>query len=586
MRIKNILALSVFFIFSFFLSGFFSGVGAQQKSERWVCLVAAKEGSHTASLSVNPGAKLIPNTDTYVFECLTDTLCTSGNSTIDNQVFAKNSLAELGTQLGYRFQGSTLPSNPLKSDAGGNISPFTWTSSTPKGHARRWLALNYFDPVGDPALIGEAASQQQATLSFETVVKSDCISLSWDPYGRVFDSATLEPVKGATVTLSMKRDDGLFTTMTSADLLGGNLQNPQVTAEDGGFSFVVPDATYKLTTSSPNYTFPEEITNINPNYMKIYSDIYPAATGEEIIQQGGIQHRDIPLGPIGTSVKNDAKLMEYFYDLDKITSTIYVRGRVSHPFAIIHAYSLKTDPNIQQMSRYRLLTDSNNPVVADKIGNFTLKIKQANFEQDEVFGEIEVEKTDLTQANLGAKVWQWFLSLVKEVKAQESSSVTRFEPILNYLEGYAYDDNGQLLPNAKVSVVLKFSNRPSYETQTNEEGYYKISSENLPSMSYRIIYTTSGGETVISRPSKFVAQNSETITDNNVKLNQYVNEQGEDVTAEEEVPVDDSGIAGNTENDQFKTRNPKNLYVVLMIVVFIIVFVAGVMIVRHLRQPN
>ena len=521
--------LSIFLLL-FFVPPLFL-VNAQQLSQRWVCLGANNDpnDSHSANISIDPTAKLIPNSQTYVFECISNSECTSGDSSVDQQVFGADTLGVLGEKYDYSYLGSSLPSNPLMSDGSGSIAPFSWSSSTTTSHDRRWLALNYFDPT-PPATIGEDSTQQVGTFSFENVVnQTNCISLSWDPYGRIFDSKTLEPVKDTNVTLLKKRDNGLFTMMTPDDLLGGNILNPQLTKEDGGFSFVVPDGTYKLTASNSNYVFPEQTVNLQSNYLKIYSDIYPGQTDGEIVQQGVIQHRDIPLGQVLAVPETSAKVMEYFYDLNKSTSVVTVNGRVSHPLAKVKAYSLKPDPVTQENVRFRLLPEM---VSADKLGNFILRVDQSKFELTESFGEITVEKVDLTQPGLVEKIKQWLYGFtIGKVSAQTLiASSVRLEPIPNHLEGYAFDAAGNVLPNSTVSIYLSFSNKPTYQTKTNDQGYYQISSEFLPSMPYRITYTTPSGQVVKTSTGKYIAKNSDTITASDININQFTDQQGKVIT--------------------------------------------------------
>lgn len=521
MKKINIIFLFLFLIFINFIFSSFSSVLAQQKSERWVCLNAKKIGVHEAEVSVSDDKKLLPNSDTYIFECLSNNDCTSGNSQVDLQVFKIDKLSQLQTELDYGLDSTTLSSNPIKSDNQGKIPTFNWESHTARNYQRRWLALNYID-VNDDLGTGDQTSQQIGSISFEEAFsKSDCIAFSWDPYGRVFDSQTLEPISGASVSLLVKRANGSFSLMTPADLLGGNIINPQTTLEDGMFSFVVPDGTYKLIVNKGDYSFPLINSNdLNSNYYKIYSDIYPLKTGEEIIQKGAIQHRDIPFKPKSISQSNQVKLMEYFEDLDKVNSTIIIQGRVSHPLTQIKAYSLKINEANQQ-TRYRLLTET--PIKADNYGKFRIVVDQSNFEPGEFFGDLVFEKTNLTQLSLiKNKILEFLSKFIKNVNAQVLlASSFRFEPILNYIEGYAYDNNGQVIPNAKVSLILNFSNNPSYTTIADEKGYYKISSENIPSMPYRIVYSTATGQSIQASTSKFIAQNITQIKENKININSF-----------------------------------------------------------------
>lgn len=570
MRKNVVLFLTLFFA----LPLFFSSVSAQQKTERWVCLKAEKADVHAAKLSVDPQKKLLPTSDTYVFECLTNADCTSGKSALDQQVFQKDSLSAMQAAYGYKFEGTTLASNPIKSDANGEIASFTWQSSTPSSHARRWLALNYVEPTTDLGA-GAENTQQVGTFSFtEASNASDCVSLSWDPYGRIFDSSTLDPVSGASVTLLLKRANSSFTPMTPADLLGGNIINPQTTKEDGGFSFVVPDGTYKLAVSLSNYTFPAQMSSLQGNYSQIYSDIYPGQTGEEIVQAGAIQHRDVPLTPKSISQSNGAKLMEYFYDLNKASLTITVKGRVSHPFAQIKAYSLKPDPILGENVRYKLLTET--PLKADAKGNFVLKIDQSLFEPDETFGDITVEKVDLTNpGNLVERIKNWFYSLIGQVNAEVTlASNFRFDPIPNYLEGYAYDAQGKVIPNATVSIILDFSNKPSYQTKADEKGYFKVGSEFLPSMPYRVEYTAPSGEVVKTTTSKFIAQNQQTIEKSDINVNQFKDTKGKIISQAPKQSVTPAVGEGNNAMKNLASNSFLPLILAILLTLVLIVIVA------------
>ncbi|KKP86103.1 MAG: hypothetical protein UR89_C0033G0006 [Candidatus Roizmanbacteria bacterium GW2011_GWA2_35_8] len=600
--------LSIFFLL-FFITPF-SLVDAQQRSERWVCLNAVHcweekpeseaciiKNGHRVLLTAEPDAKLLPNKETYIIECLatvTGQICTAGTTDLDMLVYGIDNTAALKASDDYLFEGlfaadgTTSINNPISSKEDGNIDPAYWQSYS-KGNDRKFLALNYFEPIPDMGP-GEEKTQQVGTFSFENAAnQSDCISISWDPYGRVFDSQTLEPVNKTTVTLLKKRNDGSFTIVTPADLLGGSILNPQTTEEDGDFSFVVPDGIYKLTASQSNYVFPEQTVNLQSNYSKIYSDIYPDQTGEEIVQQGTFQHRDIPLKQVIVGLETSPKLMEYFYDLNKPTSTAIVTGRVSHPFAKIKAYSLKPNSVSQENVRYRLLPET---VSADKLGHFVLEVDQSQFEPTESFGEITIQKIDLTQPSLVEKFKQWLLGFISKVNAQTTiASSIRLEPIFNHLEGYAYNAGGEVLPNATVSIYLSFSNKPSYQTKTDDKGYYQISSEFLPSMPYRITYTTTAGQIVKTSTSQFIAQNSDSIVASDIKINQFTNKEGKVITPP--LPEKAPGIA-DSERDSSQNlpvnKSSKflstSLPLILTIIVLFLLLVVTVAVVLMKKEKS
>ncbi|MCL4363757.1 hypothetical protein M1328_00795 [Patescibacteria group bacterium] len=621
-----------FLLLFFFLAlaPLFLHVNAQQASQRWVCLNADRADVHAATLTVDPGHALLANSPTYIVECVAMTgtqpqanqpNCTTGNSALDKAIFNRDNYSLMAgppaskanpnaNGYNYGFESATVFSDPkvpepLKSGAGGvtlvnvagqEMSSFVWRSHSIDVD-RRWLALNYMPPTTGGGT-GNATSQQLGDFTFDAAInKSSCTKINWDPYGRVFDSSTLDPVSGATVTLLLQRGNGTFTPMTPGDLLGGNLINPQVTQEDGRFSFVVPDGTYELQVTEPGYNFPVQLADIQSNYTKIYSDIYPIQTGEQIVQKGAIQHRDVPITSSSTPQSNDAKLMEYFYDLNKSNSTITVQGRVSHPFAQIKAYSLHPDPVTNQMVRYKLLTQT--PVQADAQGSFTLTIDQSNFEPGENFGDITVEKVDLTNpANLVQRIKNWFFSLLgKPVNAQVTlASNFRFEPIPNYLEGYAYDSQGKVIPNAVVSVVLSFSNMPSYQTTADGNGYFKIGSELLPSMPYRIDFKSPSGQTVDTTTSKFIIDNQKLIADSQVNTNEFKTSQGQVITPQPATgsnnknynkPANQSGNNGSSPSSQSLTKTlGSNSFLPLVLAILVTLFIAVAVAVFYFRKRS
>lgn len=510
-----------------------NAVFAQQpaQSQRWVCLDAkwcndqnsgcSKRDAHRAKLSVKQDVKPLANSDSYVIECLATQggqICTTGNRDTDRRVYGvdttgKTNVEKLSSVVQYRFEGifqsdgTALAPNPSRSNNAGIIGPFEWQSYTPSTISRKFIALNYFTQNN---VTGSEGGQQQGTFSFENASRT-CVAINWDPYGRVFDSQTLEPIPDSIVTLLQKRQDDSFSRVIADDILGGNIENPQTTKENGAFSYVVPDNIYRITVSKSEYIFPNVLTKLNPAYSRIYSDIY---RGEEIIQQGRIQHRDIPLDHVGSG-KTYPMVINYFYETDKVGKGI-IEGQSSHPFVLIKAYSVKVNSSVGQAepsrTRYRLLKTIN----ADKNGSFKIEINQSNFESNEVFGEIEVQKTDLlTQSSVSQNFFEKILS---PVQAAETTTL-KFEPIPTYIEGFTYV-SGQVMPSTKVGVYLTFSEKPYYETQSDEKGYFKISSENLPTMPYKLRYGLAGFQTTVST-SKFIAQNAKYIGSNNIKVNTF-----------------------------------------------------------------
>lgn len=528
---STLLLTLVFFGFAFGALAQEETATAPALQKKWFCFEESRAGGHTVGLKVKANGSAderpLPNHDTYIIECIsTDAgqICTSANDAIDQQIYGQSNRQVLANKIGYKFEGlktvdGKTVTQPLKSDVGGNLPELRWQDSTPQSHTRRWLGLNLFETL--PTVEMGQGGEQLGTFDFETAQKK-CASFAWDPYGRVFDSNTLEPLKGMSVTLLKERENGIFSYVNPydpEDVPGGALINPIVTQEDGQFTFVVPDGTYKLSVQGAGYTFPNKST-VNANYSTLYSDIYPSQTGVEIVQAGAIQHRDIPVDAVGQSQVNPIKIMEYSYQSDLVSSVI-IEGRVSHPLAVINLYSvIPNAANPEVTTRYRLIST----VTANKLGVFSATVDQSIFDTEvkETFGEVEATKSNLTvgavKTNLLDKAIVFFRNLlVRGVSAQTTTSSTiKLEPIPTYLEGFAYDAQGEVIPNAKIGIYLNFSAKPYYETTADEKGYFKISSDFIPFMPYKLRYSSPAGALVTVSTVKFLADNDGYIKENKV----------------------------------------------------------------------
>ncbi|MFH0979879.1 MAG: carboxypeptidase-like regulatory domain-containing protein [Candidatus Roizmanbacteria bacterium] len=596
--------------FGFFLVFFQSAppVFSQAANQRWVCLSVERCDkvescknaippeyplvTHMGLLSSSNKGKPLPNSETYIVECIATTegqICTTGKKETDDIIFGVGNgrIEKLVQLLNYKFKhlwlinGSSVSeiSNPVMTNASGDIGPIVWHDGTYTNiPERKFLALNYFNPIPQTGT-GEAASQQIGTFSFEEVMnKTDCVSIRWDPYGRVFDTKSLEPVKGATVSLLKKRNDNSFTLLNPNEVLGGNLENPQNVAEDGLFSFVVPDGTYKLKASKVGYVFPvSDLATINSNYTKIYNNIYPAETGEEIVQQGSIQHRDIPFEKNTGSTNGIPKLMEYFYEVEPLTQTISIEGRVSHPFTDISFWSyIPSGTNQKKLGRELLKTR------ADKLGNFKVEIDTSNFDKSkaEYFGLIRLKKNDLTlitnnKNTLFDRLFSIFTDFIfkKTSAAEVETNELSLEPIPTFLEGYAYDSIGTLLPNATVKIYEKLSTIPYFQTKADETGYYKVSSNSLPTSPYEIQYISAVGTVSRITTSKFIVQNQKYLSENNTNLYVFKNNEGKIVNKDSITAAAQNQNNKNTPTpvSQLNQQKFSKLFITIIILIFLMV---------------
>ncbi len=501
---------------------------AATTTQRWFCLETQPcsdpfsecsgqgDSKHRVSLTTGDAAKAIPNRDTYLFECLTDSVngmqCTSGSSAVDTQILQTDMLSKL---TGYNFvgfyekDGVTAASNPLRSNSKGEIGVHEWEStSNTTGHV--FFAMN---PVNPEEFSGNRRSSQQSTFNMEEVPYTNCLMLTYDPYGRVFDSQTLEPIAGAKVTVLKKNTDGSFVPVKSTDVIGG-ITNPVVTKMDGSFSFRVPDGTYKIAVESKGYSFPARKNSLNKKYNDAYSNIY---FGEEIVQKGKIVHHDVPLSPDDPkksqlqSANTKPQIISVNHSLNKTDKTIIVEGVASHPRAMVEIYGKK--PSGGTFIRTRMLKNAQ----ADKQGIFKIVVKESSLGTGEVVGDIIVKKDSRIYTLETKKKNSWLTSLssmmsslVQKVLGSEKElqSVVSLEPIPDSLYGYAYNEKGVAVPNTKVEVYLPFSKSPIVYIKTDEYGYFNIASKYLPDIPYHLEYKTTSGKKISKSVSQFILDNS------------------------------------------------------------------------------
>jgi len=444
----------------------------------------------------------------------------------------------------------------FQTDDQGNFKtgPFAYVNYILGSAERKFLAYNRLAKEIATGYQGLGA-QQQATIKFTFEgAKTDCVSISWDPYGRVFDSQTLEPIPGVDVTLKIKKDN-IFRNVVNEDVPGKFIINPFLTKEDGRFSFIVPDGTYKLNAAMPGYQFPNSAANLHPNYKNIYSDIY---RGENILQKGAMVHRDIPLDPVGPGQKYQPKIIGIFQTIltDGIT---VVDGEVSHPLALVRAYCKKTTNTKGTL---------NTEVQADKNGVFKIRFNpdKCQIDQGETYGILEVEAVDLTSS---LKSFKSIYQVLAAESPKRSSLV--LNPIFNYVEGDAYDSKGQLMANATVGVYAIGDKNPYRTVTTDSKGHYVLTSNQLPGTPYNLKYTSAGkinSASVTVSTSRYLAQNLPTIKKNHTNLYSYKIKEGE-TQPNKTVAQNNANKTGTTENKKNINNNQSLILVFAIILVLI-----------------
>jgi len=412
------------------------------------------------------------------------------------------------------------------------------------------------------ALLGKGAGQKLATSPFSDSASTICATIKWstvfpptptptvvptqrqgngnlsnaatrkrmrmDPFGIVFDSQSLEPMRGVKITIFDENKN-------KYDLIG--LTNPQITAADGLFNFLVEPGTYYLSLEVPSgYSFSSG-ANLHPNYVKIYhkmdgtDSIYRPdepiveeidTPEEEVNGYPDMEHRDIPLDPGGNPPYHVAP-STISYSMIRVGNTLRVSGKNSHPLSEV-VFSQNQGKIIQ--------------VKADRFGFYDVDLDNRYLVQDEPINVTYIKEnltaTELeNQASFFKRIISVFMKKILSPFVGSSLAQMRIRiddnnssdysltlnPIFSYLEGFAYDDRNNIVPNARVRVKLKMNNATVYETDADKNGYFKIEPKHIPLFPYDIeIANNQGGDVLGMSTSQFASKNKEFLKKERINL--------------------------------------------------------------------
>jgi|GEM_PF-1931112 len=525
---------------------------------------------------------LDPNAMVYVTECIetgNGYICTTGSSELDKQVFCPGVAQPTAdcdhyqllrdhvpggyimypdrNWMGYTVYYSSFTNyssrdqaikvqvdltrtaneserHGVTTDSNGRLPIIEWQSLTPGYSNHQYHVYQILDVTPSPTPTPQGSQvtptpagiggQQQGTLTFDTSPyvppQTSCDTLYYDPYGRVFDAVSLEPIRGVNVSLLQKDTQTNTFSLAYAQRMNSVSLNPQSTFTGGNFSFLVVDGDYQLLPSFNGYAFAQKDgTQLAANATKIYSDIY-YSDSPAIQQRGTIQHRDIPLQPIDNVGKE--------YDLEIIAQNqegfvkngkqmLRYSGSISHPFAKLDVSlcSRKIGESTETCNFHKSFNAAQGG--PDNEGVFSIELDQAELKNGGTY-QISFTKQSLISAALSRNsgfgdILVWLQSLIapREVHAQSSKATVTYklEPIVAYIEGYAYGSDGSILPNAQVNILIPFAEVPVFITYTDKTGYYQITSDHLPKSAYSIAYIVGSKESVRISPSQFLTQNTE-----------------------------------------------------------------------------
>jgi hypothetical protein len=377
----------------------------------------------------------------------------SANGTTNNANYTSRMFDEAGTAVNDR-----RITDKNKRDE------FEWESTTPPNTTSVFM-LGYQSTDQQRPPVDSNRGQQQATLSFDAAC-----TLLQDPYGTVFDSVTLEPLANVEVTLiNASTQRPVVQSDVSAHPTIGRITNPQITKPDGFFSFWVPDGTYRLNLSKEGYSFPSNLLTLNPDAARFYSELY---SGEDIVQKGQMEHRDVPLEPLDKeqahafAAQNAPRLMQHLVSIDGDGTTKRVQGVVSHPNATVVLYTLSDTGN-----KGKRVGES----TADGNGSFTISYTESE-QYGEQLGILEIVKQNYTKGAVRASVQ------IEDTPKQVS---------------------GRLSPGTSVAITYPFSSKPAFETVVDETGYLDIPAELIPQVPYMVTVSQQNATPAVLTAAEF-----------------------------------------------------------------------------------
>lgn len=451
--------------------------------------------------------------------------------------------------------GSELPNGPV------NVL-------TNEGDYTAHVDYTYY-AVGDnaPIVTGQATnntagannSQQLAQLNFTSIESSvegkskDCTKISWDPYGRIFDALSLEPLEGIEITL--------IDNTTKLPVVQEFEESTTTTGEDGVYNILVEKSgMYQMVVKEPTAHSLTQLTTLHQNYINIYSDIYrPGKTFEEI--QGVATHHDIPLQPKGAPYTGTiASIMTADESVDMGDYVLFT-GKSNFPLA-----------------RVCMVTETGRTLVgecvfADKFGEYSISVEKDSLPLEVLVPQ--ASKVSLTELD-------WKNNVASPVASYD---IRKYEPILNHIEGYAYDKHNKIIPYAHVQVHLQMDDSVFFEDDADKDGFIAIYSEDLPANEYYLTYNLIGGGSPMRKSTtEFVKDNDEYIKENKLNLilaqvnNTIIaknkNEDKEDVITRKKVKL--PSVESESNNPISSTQSAKKINQSIGIMIVLIVLALGI----------
>lgn len=433
--------------------------------------------------------------------------------------------------------------------------------------------------TGGEEIDGEDPSQKLSTMEFFAEklevnvedLETKCTSITWDPYGRVFDSRSLEPIMDVEVTL--------IDEATKQPAFMEFNDNYDITGQDGLFNIQVEKEGYfsMRVDAEPLHNF---ITSpiLSPYWSKIYSDLYYPE--DSFFEKSGVPtHHDIPVMSKGEPYRGAVALVvPGTLKSQSIGEHIVYSGRQTFPMAKVCLVDEETGRVVGKC------------VNANNVGRFTIALEKSVAPSSKLV--VKAEKVDLNNPDLykPAQAVENIHTNSIYITKKGTSKLRSFEPILSHVEGYVYDSKGAVIPNATVNVKLKSNDELFYETKADDSGFFTIYANDLPYIEYYFEFTNpETGEVITKSSSEFVLDNGDYLGSQDINLMTAVknNQPIVNPATGQLNQFDNSGLAPNDEGAVPTGRTtPKNIGIIIVAFVLVVLVIAAAGILIYIKRQN
>ncbi|MFZ6035504.1 MAG: carboxypeptidase-like regulatory domain-containing protein [Patescibacteria group bacterium] len=400
-------------------------------------------------------------------------------------------------------------------------------------------------------------------------IATNCTAISWDPYGRIFDAESLEPIAEVEVELldGVSKDPIEMSFNLPYDFTGNDgLYNIQVEKE-GKYSLTVDPLTQHQFVSTPK---------LNPLWNKIYSDLYlPNEVFTETL--GVATHHDIPLQSAGKPYRGAISVVvPGTLKSEQMNDKVVFTGRVTFPMAKVCLVDEATNNQVGSC------------VNANNVGRFVIGMAKSSLPSSRIY--IATEKVDLTNPELYKKERPLETLNIYSSPFTKIKKNYYYEPILSLIEGYARDPGGKIIPNAKIQVRLKVNKSLFYETKADDSGFFTIYAKNLPYFEYYLEFIDpSSGNRVTQTTSEFVSSNKDYL--NSSKVNLMSAEKGKQSVINQQTDksgrVSSLGSSETNQNGQIRNAtNPIKMELLIIVFILAVLVIGAVGIAIYIKRQN